>query len=237
MGLGPTAGPMYIPVGTRTERGTAALRYELGGDHTYTFVEGVVAHSKAPGIENLATSDELCFAYYEPHCAESFHKAVADLERYLATDGPFDGVVAFSQGSSLATAILVDKSRMQRSGLRCGIFLSGRLPFVDAGSPGSPGRYVHTGESAPPGGSTDQRIDIPTAHIWGAKDEVEPGQGLALSMLCRREQRHEHVHGGGHEVPSARDKEDLVESANTIRRMLAQLRGPSLLQDSTPMDR
>ncbi|KAK7744555.1 hypothetical protein SLS53_003440 [Cytospora paraplurivora] len=173
-------------------------------------------------IEDLATPDELCFAYYKPYCAKSFEEAIAALQRYLASEGPFDGVVAFSQGASLATAILVDESRLQRSGLRCGIFLCGRLPFIDARpSPGSHPRYPHT--TAAPDGSTPLRIDVPTAHIWGAADEIEPGQGLALSKLCRPEVRYEHVHGGGHEVPGARDKEDLVESANAIRRMLAQL--------------
>lgn len=38
-----------LSLGMATYQRTAALRYELGGDHTYTFVEGVVAHSKAPG--------------------------------------------------------------------------------------------------------------------------------------------------------------------------------------------
>lgn len=231
------------------------MRYELGGDHTFTFVEGVVAHNKAPGnlwgknadpdtlgfvieaeseltadtgIENVVTSDEMCFAYYKPYCAESFDEAVAALERYIATDGPFDGVVAFSQGASLAMALLVDESQRQRSGLRCGIFLCGRLPFVDAGRPrsASPSGYSHPPTTCTPAGSTETTpsIDMPTAHIWGAKDEVEPGQGLALYELCRSGPgRHGYMHGGGHEVPSARNKEDLVESANTIRRMLAQL--------------
>lgn len=131
---------------------------------------------------------------------------MAALESYIASDGPFDGIVAFSQGASLAAALLVDESRLQRSGLRCAIFLCGRLPFVDAGA-----SHSHT------------TIEIATAHIWGAKDEMEPGQGLALRELCRPERRREHVHGGGHEVPGARDKEDLTESANAIRRMLAQL--------------
>lgn len=177
------------------------------------------------GIENLATSEELCFAYYEPWCIESFDKAVADLERYLATDGPFDGIIAFSQGASLATAILVDESRLQRSGLRCGIFFCGRLPFVDVDvdveAPTGSSRYRHA-TAVPPGG-TDLRIDIPTAHIWGAEDSIEPGQGLALNELCHSGRRYGHIHRGGHEVPGAKDKDDLVESANAIRRMLAQL--------------
>ncbi|KAI1084494.1 serine hydrolase FSH [Whalleya microplaca] len=197
---------------------TAALRYELGGDHTYTFVEGVVSQDKAPGIESIAASEDLCFAYYKPHCAKSFSKAVMDLETFLKTDGPFDGVMTFSQGASLASAILIESLRLHESGLRCGVFFCGRLPYIDAGTP--PPCSPHT---ATPGASAWETIDMPTVHIWGAKDNIEPGQSLALSKLCCPEQRHVHIHSGGHEVPGPRDKEGLVESANAIRKMLLQL--------------
>lgn len=177
--------------------------------------DAALADEASEGIENLAADDEQCFAYYKPYCIESFEKAMADLERYIATDGPFDGIMAFSQGASLAAAILADKNQLQRLRLRCGIFLCGRLPFTDAGY-----RYPHTTISPQ---DMELRIGIPTAHIWGAEDKQEPGQGLALSELCRPEWRHTYIHGGGHEVPGARDKDDLAESANVIRRMLAQL--------------
>ncbi|KAI1651120.1 serine hydrolase FSH [Daldinia loculata] len=195
-----------------------ALRHELGGDHTYDFVEGVVAQHRALGIENLATSEDLCFAYYKPHNAESFKKAVEDLEKYIKTDGPFDGIIAFSQGVSLACAIFVDELRLRESGLRCGIFFSGRPPFIDAGTP-----LTHYSHPTTPVKAGEVPINIPTVHIWGAEDKIEPGQALALSRLCRSENRYEHIHGGGHEVPGSRDKEGLIESANVIRRMLAQL--------------
>ncbi|KAI1662267.1 serine hydrolase FSH [Daldinia decipiens] len=195
----------------------AALRYELGGDHTYDFVEGVVAQDRAPGIENLATSEDLCFAYYKPHSTESFKKAVDDLEKYIKTDGPFDGIIAFSQGVSLACAILIDELRHRESGLRCGIFFSGRPPFIDAGTP--PTRYSHT----TPSKTREGTINIPTVHIWGAEDKIEPGQALALSRLCSSDNRYEYIHGGGHEVPGSRDKEGLIESVNVIRCMLTQL--------------
>ncbi|KAI1099780.1 serine hydrolase FSH [Jackrogersella minutella] len=193
---------------------TAALRYELGGGHTYDFVEGVVVEQRAYGVESLATSKDLCFAYYKPHCAESFNEAVENLERYLKTDGPFDGVIAFSQGVSLATAILVDKLKLQESGLRCGIFFCGRLPFIDAGAPHVSSDHTNTGRMT---------IEIPTVHIWGGKDDIEPGHALALRKICCPERSHTYIHGGGHEVPGPRDKGGLVESANAIRSMLARL--------------
>lgn len=178
----------------------------------------MLATNRLLGIESLATSEDVCFAYYKPHCEASFGKAVADLDKYLKTEGPFDGVIAFSQGASLASAILVDRLRLRESGLRCGIFFCGRLPFIDAGTP--PSCSSHT---ATPVVGEEVMIGIPTVHIWGAEDNIEPGQASALSKLCCPEKRHVHIHGGGHEVPGPRDKEGLVESANTIRSMLARL--------------
>lgn len=192
---------------------TAALRYELGGDHTYHFVDGVVMQPKARGVESLAPSDEALYAYYRPGCGESFSGAVADLARYLRDSGPFDGIIAFSQGTSLAAALLSDRLQVLETGIRCGIFFCGRPPFVDAGTP-------------PPDASADKaqlEIRVPTAHIWGRSDDMEPGKALMLSGMCQSSNRHIYVHLGGHEVPGPRDKGGLVESANTIRSLLRQL--------------
>ena len=46
----------YLPHRFKTRRTLeplqAALRHELGGDHTFDFVEGVVPHPKAPGMRD-----------------------------------------------------------------------------------------------------------------------------------------------------------------------------------------
>jgi len=123
--------------------------------------------------------------------------------------------VAFSQGASLAGALLLDRVKSCTLGLRCAIFLCGRDPFNELGGAGSIlSPTVHGGHGL---------IEMPTAHIWGIDDKTEPGQASALSELCRIERRHIYIHTGGHEVPGPRDHDGLVESANTIRRMLAQL--------------
>jgi hypothetical protein len=206
----------------------AAIRYELGRDHTYEFFEGVIVHDQAPGgcgpifllmqadivqgTENLATSGDACFAYYDFHCSQSFKKAITDLERVLATEGPFDGILAFSQGTSLASAFLLDEPKLRKSRLKCAIFFCGRTPFqdLDTASLSSCVTLCPT-------------IDLPTAHIWGANDKVDPGQGRALSELCRLENKHCYIHAGEHEIPGSSNQEWVVESANAIRRMLFSL--------------
>lgn len=214
--------------------GAAALRYELGRDHTYEFVEGVVEHERAPGIyiipppsrytsinsilgiESLAPFEDQFFAYYDFSSSESFDRALYDLREYLHNEGPFDGLIAFSQGASLASAILIDQSESPNK-LRCAIFFCGRTPFVDVAKPRIP--------DSTEVGIMDKKpiISIPTVHIWGRDDHIEPGQPEALSKLCCSQDKYTYIHAGGHEVPGAKDKEGLIESANAIKKMIARL--------------
>jgi pimeloyl-ACP methyl ester carboxylesterase len=167
----------------------------------------------AADIDRLVVSREERFAYYIPNNAESFIKAVSDLTNYLASSGPFDGIVAFSQAASLASAVLL-LQEVRDIRVRCAIFFSGRSPFIDAGP---------LPLSNPLVAASERVISIPTAHIWGANDRIEPGEAAILSEMCDPDKRQIHVHGSGHEVPGPRDKEGLEESANAIRRMLFRL--------------
>ena len=61
-------------------------------------------------------------------------------------------------------------------------------------------------------------IEVPTAHVWGANDELYPDFGPVLSGLCRGEVRNVVVHGGGHEVPGVRDQGAVRSAVRAIRR-------------------
>jgi len=143
----------------------------------------------------------------------------------VAQEGPFDGILAFSQGTSIAAAFILDQQRQARAAahtstrasgsVACAVFFAGRLPYIDAGC-------------SPQAASADSElIEVPTTHIWGSTDHIEPEQHEALSQICRSDKRQVLVHGGGHEVPGARDKEALADSANLIRRMLVTVASTS----------
>ncbi|KAI9690814.1 MAG: hypothetical protein M1822_008433 [Bathelium mastoideum] len=209
---------------------TAALRHELGSSHTYDFVEGLRPSEMDRGISSISASDGEYFKYYEPYDSTSFRKALDDLGKYLDTDGPFDGVIAFSQGCSLAAAFIIEEQRRQvqagngdpasASSFKCAVFFAGRPPYVDAGPEH---RSLGGKKDAASSGSFTMRIAIPTAHIWGANDEFEPGNALALYDLCGPQTRCVVVHEGGHEVPGPRDRDAVTESVHAIKRMLAKL--------------
>jgi hypothetical protein len=96
---------------------------------------------------------------------------------------------------------------------RCAVFLSGRLPHIDAGD-----NLQTYGPFA-----SGRTINVPTAHLWGANDKIEPDQHLALSKICKEQQRYIFVHSGEHEVPGRKDKESLIISVQTIKRMLTEV--------------
>ena len=143
---------------------------------------------------------------------------MSDLNSYLKNEGPFDGLIAFSQGAALAATFLVQNFRKDpqqksiSSSFKCAIFLSGGVPVdPDALSRGEliPLRAAEVGEVIP----------IPTAHIWGENDEMFPGSSESLKDLCITSGRSQFIHKGGHEIPVA-GTGDLTGTIHSIKRAI-----------------
>ena len=136
----------------------------------------------------------------------------------MSTEGPFDAVLAFSQGSALAVGFLLSQANLHKLPFRCAIFFSGQPPpyqngivrSVDGVDLGNIETETETGA-----------ITMPTVHIWGSNDDLDPVHPEALSELCTAERRSVLVHDGGHEVPGSRDKDALTDSVHAIRKALA----------------
>ena len=168
------------------------------------------------GIESISSPHDKYFAYYDVGSEASMQTAQRDLASYVAAEGPFDGVLAFSQGSALVARFLQGQGQGQGSQLhghhrasplppfKCAIFLSGHPPDHDT-----------TDGSA--------SIMIPTVHIWGTNDELDPKQPEKLSNLCKSDCRSVFVHEGGHEVPNSRHADALTHAVRVIRRALAAI--------------
>jgi predicted esterase len=144
-------------------------------------------------------------------------KALEQLAGYIDAEGPFDGVMGFSQGATLAATYLIQRSQQhpnERLPFRCAIFLSGPRPYdPPALAPGEV-RYFEleaTGRSV---------INLPTAHIWGRRDVRCAHDCEALLELCDAAQRDAYVHAGEHEIPGARAPEDIQGCIRTVRRII-----------------
>ena len=164
------------------------------------------------------------FAYFDPAEPHTYTKALDDLENYLSNEGPFDGVLAYSHGAQLAAGLLARSHgrNSHEQPFKCAVFLSGGVPYhfsneKTVGRQDVNGRSdVHLVYMDPL--EVGELVQIPTANIWGRNDLLYPGKSETLSRMCRRDLNSEFVHDGGHDIPSAKAKEDLFGCVRTVRR-------------------
>ena len=151
---------------------------------------------------------------------ESCQKGLQDLDAYVTEEGPFDGVMAFSQGAGLAASLIVHRMQRDVDGERlhptfaCAIFFSGGIPEDPRTLlSNEPRTWMQFEEYA-------EAIEIPTVHIWGRNDDMYPNFGPVLSRLCKCSEREELIHNGGHEIPGAKDADAVETAAKLINRTL-----------------
>ncbi|KAI9148332.1 Esterase citA [Paramyrothecium foliicola] len=203
------------------EMQTAAIRYELGGNHSYDFVEGSTPAEldpRTPDLKSMLTGHDQGFSYFREDDPASALACLLDLDAYVDAEGPFDGIMAFSQSVSLAGTWLVYRQRRRLPSVRCCIFLSGGAMALDPD-------LLLEGYMVPlPIGKMGQVVTIPTAHIYGALDP-HGAAAKEFSALCRAEVRSVYVHPGLHEVPGSGSgsstKEIVNLTVNAIRRVIS----------------
>ncbi|KAL2845825.1 serine hydrolase FSH [Aspergillus pseudodeflectus] len=220
---------------------TASLRYRLGQDaDEFDFVDGSILWPPARGIAELfnGEADSVdCYSYFH-ESATSILTAVNDLAAYVITNGPFDGVVGFSQGAVLAATLLIavqpssPETTMQSADadtesalpdalralqtrgeppFRFAVFLCGGRPFDLRAL--QRGVIVEIMERPSPG---TPLINLPVVNCWAGNDEDYPGMGPPLSSLCGINNV-EVVHGAGHGVPSeGKDLDALCRAVEKI---------------------
>ncbi|KAF5020448.1 hypothetical protein F66182_7527 [Fusarium sp. NRRL 66182] len=174
---------------------TSALRHQLGHSqsHKYEFVDGGEPKPPAPGIEAFIGPDE-SLAYYDQHSAESVLAAVDDLSEYIAEEGPFDGVLGFSQGASLAAMIMVRARHANPPPFQFAVFFCAGLPYCEKALRAGKLKLLKADETSGP------VIHVPTANIFGTKDP-DLSDSKALVELCQPWGRVVLDHGAGHEIP------------------------------------
>jgi dienelactone hydrolase len=154
----------------------------------------------AEELKNVAHETNEYFAYFDPSDASTYLAAYHQLDKFMETEGPFDGVFAFSQGAGLAIAYMA-RARVEQlnatPAFKCAILLSPTAV-------GDPFEWFKTGEMRRlrelPGGV---KIKVPTAMIWGEGDTYRKQEGMEnLFGLFDDSMAWNYVHSGLHEVPS-----------------------------------
>ncbi|BCR93414.1 uncharacterized protein AKAW2_10460A [Aspergillus luchuensis] len=198
----------------------AALRHELDAIHTYDFVEGTIQAPLAPELEAFFPAKGGYFDYFSFDSAASVEKAVDDLSTFLETDGPYDGVIAFSLGAALAATYLI-REAMRHPGkplpVKCAIFLSGGAPLDPEALERGEVRLLNAAVAG------NQLLrGLPTAHIWGRNDDLWGDRSETLYALCDPGERTMVLHDEGHAIPGARAKEVLLQTVKAIRRTVGR---------------
>lgn len=156
------------------------------------------------------------FAYFDHNSPESVLKAVTDFDNFIRDDGPYDGVITFSQAATVVGTWMVHQakqSKLSESGFKCAVFLSAATPAVNYEALLG-GHLVEVNNTEVAG-----IIDIPTAHVWGTEDQWAD-VATRFSDICKSDVRSIFMHPGGHEVPGTSSKEALTRSVNVIRRAI-----------------
>jgi predicted esterase len=161
--------------------------------------------------ESLIGKDVECFAYFEPSNAVSITKAIDDLAEYVASEGPFDGVLGFSQGATLAASLLARNAFPPPFAFA--VFICASPPFsphlLDVG-------IVRYHDPAVDG----EVLKLPATIIVGAQDAGKDGC-VKLAESCQKITRTVFEHEGGHEIP-ARPKEITQQMAAAVQKTIAQ---------------
>ena len=109
--------------------------------------------------------------------------------------GPFDGVLGFSHGGTLAAGFLSHYAKQNpysQEPFRCAVFISSLPPF-----------QIDDAEQLHFDDSVLGHINIPTLHVAGKSDFIYD-HSLRLYRLCDSKSASLLVHDKGHEIPGDR---------------------------------
>ncbi|GAU44833.1 hypothetical protein TSUD_238060 [Trifolium subterraneum] len=143
----------------------------------------------------------------------NFEECIAYIEDYMLKNGPFHGVLGFSQGAVLAAALpgmQAQRVALQKiSKIKFLILISGaKFGSTNYGTP----KLASNAFSKP--------IDCPSLHIIGEMDYLKPESIILLEAFVNPVVIH---HPKGHEIPRLDEKSlaTLLGFIDTIQRMLS----------------
>ena len=148
-------------------------------------------------------------------------QGLEELNCFIESDGPFDGILAFSQGAQVAATYLAWKAakdplhQQLRPVFKCAVFLSGAVP---ADPTALWQDELRTLDPTVDG----QVIGIPTVNVWGSKDPRKDS-AILLSRLCKPQFATNVTHGGEHVVPGAGDTVGLSLTVAAIRKTVERV--------------
>ena len=130
------------------------------------------------------------------------HRFLHDI---IDDEGPFEGVLGFSQGATVAASILFEHvmqpdPEQPEPPFKFAVFISGTPPWDIYGPPNEGEKATQPMKAVLPS-THAARIDIPTAHIMGRKDVLCRESAKSLLAICNERKAKVYDHQGSHIVP------------------------------------
>lgn len=85
----------------------AAVIRNLGSEYEISFFDGPFVRERGPGMAVHYSGP--FYSYTEGYSPAEIRDALDDLEEFVQDNGPFDGVIGFSQGASMAASYILDQ--------------------------------------------------------------------------------------------------------------------------------
>lgn len=150
------------------------------------------------------TEDHVFKAVVPSDLCVGFDDSVAVIEKAFTEQGPFDGILGFSQGAAFVSILCaMKKKKILQIEFDFAIIISGFNSLC-----------------APHAKYYDEEIDIPSLHVYGESDQVIPtvmAEQISRLFPNKKEVRHK----GGHYVPSKKDiyKDFVMEMLNKYKKL------------------
>lgn len=138
----------------------------------------VINFKKEQGYAWFTVGDDSLEAFFGAKKYFGIDESVNKIKQYIQTNGPFDGVIGFSQGSVMTTILL---------GLNIYPFKFAWI--IGSYSPTDPEYILY------------DKIKIPTLHIWGLDDSIVTFDRSEKNYNNYPENKEKYVHDGKHVIP------------------------------------
>ncbi|KAL9067356.1 MAG: hypothetical protein Q9161_006964 [Pseudevernia consocians] len=179
------------------------------GEYEFVYPDGEVDTTPTTDVRELYSPPYRCF--YELDASSSqLLRAHEYLDEIVEEDGPFEGILGFSQGAEVAASFLLYQA--PNVTFKFAVLIGGTPPFdVSA---------LATGKNVTPikmhGDTHSARIEIPTAHIIGRSDAYREFSKVIVT-LCNPRETKVYDHKGAHIVPRGQEAmEDLTAALNWV---------------------
>ncbi|KAF5851553.1 hypothetical protein GGP41_004407 [Bipolaris sorokiniana] len=196
---------------------SGSLIRDLESDHTATFhfTERVVDSGPGPKVEDFFKGPY--YSYYNwPRPSEddgiTVEEAYDQHLDLIETEGPFDAVIGFSHGGTLACGLLAQWSTRhpyEAPPFKCAIILNRFSTFVISRN----GDFISEK-------NLKGRITVPTLHVVGRKDFIYE-HSLKLHQICEDKNATLIQNDRGHEIP--KEPKFVAKIAAAIRRLSREI--------------